>query len=45
MLRLSGMLNKLMQFKCLILTGVWGQSPQSLGNFGHFLKKIILYRH
>ena len=29
----------------VLFTGVWGQSPQSLGNFRNFLKKIPFYRH
>ena len=36
---LGGMLSKRMQFK-RIVDGVWGQSPQSLGNFRNFWKKI-----
>ena len=44
MLQLGGMLNKLMQFDCIIYGGLQ-EKPQLLGNFRNFFKKIPFYRH
>ena len=41
MLQLGGMLNKLMQFDCIIYGGLQAK-PQLLGNFRNFFKKITI---